>query len=99
MNAVLELDDRHPRPRRRARPRCTPCARSSFAAYAGELVAVMGPSGSGKSTLLTLAGGLDTPDLRRGPRRGHRPRRRSGSKGRARDAAHARSATSSRTST
>ena len=33
----------------------------SFAAYAGELVAVMGPSGSGKSTLLTLAGGLDAP--------------------------------------
>jgi putative ABC transport system ATP-binding protein len=33
----------------------------SFAAYAGELVAVMGPSGSGKSTLLTLAGGLDEP--------------------------------------
>jgi putative ABC transport system ATP-binding protein len=33
----------------------------SFAAYAGELVAVMGPSGSGKSTLLTLAGGLDSP--------------------------------------
>jgi putative ABC transport system ATP-binding protein len=32
-----------------------------FAAYAGEMVAVMGPSGSGKSTLLTLAGGLDTP--------------------------------------
>ncbi|KAB2813249.1 ABC transporter ATP-binding protein [Pimelobacter simplex] len=33
----------------------------SFAAYAGELVAVMGPSGSGKSTLLTIAGGLDQP--------------------------------------
>ena len=33
----------------------------SFAAYAGELVAIMGPSGSGKSTLLTLAGGLDGP--------------------------------------
>ena len=33
----------------------------TFAAYAGELVAVMGPSGSGKSTLLTLAGGLDQP--------------------------------------
>jgi len=33
----------------------------SFAAHAGELVAVMGPSGSGKSTLLTLAGGLDLP--------------------------------------
>jgi putative ABC transport system ATP-binding protein len=33
----------------------------SFAARAGELVAVMGPSGSGKSTLLTLAGGLDQP--------------------------------------
>jgi putative ABC transport system ATP-binding protein len=33
----------------------------TFAAYAGELVAVMGPSGSGKSTLLTLAGGLDSP--------------------------------------
>jgi putative ABC transport system ATP-binding protein len=35
--------------------------RVSFAAHAGELVAVMGPSGSGKSTLLTLAGGLDEP--------------------------------------
>jgi putative ABC transport system ATP-binding protein len=33
----------------------------SFAAYPGELVAVMGPSGSGKSTLLTIAGGLDQP--------------------------------------
>ncbi len=33
----------------------------SFAAYAGELVAIMGPSGSGKSTLLTMAGGLDQP--------------------------------------
>jgi putative ABC transport system ATP-binding protein len=33
----------------------------SFAAHAGELVAIMGPSGSGKSTLLTLAGGLDRP--------------------------------------
>ncbi|CAI9411355.1 ABC transporter ATP-binding protein [Nocardioides sp. T2.26MG-1] len=33
----------------------------SFAASAGELVAIMGPSGSGKSTLLTLAGGLDQP--------------------------------------
>jgi putative ABC transport system ATP-binding protein len=33
----------------------------TFAAYPGELVAVMGPSGSGKSTLLTLAGGLDQP--------------------------------------
>ena len=33
----------------------------SFAAHAGELVAIMGPSGSGKSTLLTLAGGLDSP--------------------------------------
>jgi len=33
----------------------------SFAARAGELVAIMGPSGSGKSTLLTLAGGLDAP--------------------------------------
>ncbi|MCX6398632.1 MAG: ABC transporter ATP-binding protein [Propionibacteriales bacterium] len=33
----------------------------TFAAHAGELVAVMGPSGSGKSTLLTIAGGLDLP--------------------------------------
>src|SRR3954468_3673471 len=33
----------------------------TLAAYAGELVAIMGPSGSGKSTLLTLAGGLDSP--------------------------------------
>ena len=33
----------------------------SFAAHAGELVAVMGPSGSGKSTLLTISGGLDQP--------------------------------------
>ena len=35
----------------------------AFAAYAGELVAVMGPSGSGKSTLLTLAGLPLTDDL------------------------------------
>jgi putative ABC transport system ATP-binding protein len=33
----------------------------SFAAHAGELVAVMGPSGSGKTTLLSIAGGLDHP--------------------------------------
>jgi putative ABC transport system ATP-binding protein len=32
----------------------------SFAAYAGELVAVMGPSGSGKSTLLHCLAGLDS---------------------------------------
>src|SRR3954453_7373011 len=32
-----------------------------FAAYAGELVGVMGPSGAAKSSLLTRAGGLDTP--------------------------------------
>ena len=49
----------------------------SFAAYAGELVAVMGPSGSGKSTLLTLAGGLDTPTAGTVSDRGRRPRRRS----------------------
>ena len=33
----------------------------SFAAYAGELVAVMGPSGSGKSTLMHCCAALDTP--------------------------------------
>ena len=31
---------------------------------AGELVAIMGPSGSGKSTLLTIAGTLETGDVR-----------------------------------
>ena len=34
---------------------------TDFAAYPGELIAVIGPSGSGKSTFLTIAGGLQTP--------------------------------------
>lgn len=34
----------------------------SFAAAAGEVLAVVGPSGSGKSTLLAIAGGLLRPD-------------------------------------
>ena len=70
----------------------------SFAARAGELVAVMGPSGSGKSTLLTLAGGLDQPTSRHRLRGGRRPRRRS-APGAAPGCAVRRSATSSRTST
>jgi putative ABC transport system ATP-binding protein len=37
----------------------------SFAAAAGETVAVVGPSGSGKSTLLGLIAGLDAPDAGR----------------------------------
>ena len=60
MNAVLELET-VTRVHGEGATEVTRCGRSSFAAYAGELVAVMGPSGSGKSTLLTLAGGLDTP--------------------------------------
>ena len=34
----------------------------TFAANAGESIAITGPSGSGKSTLLHLLGGLETPD-------------------------------------
>ena len=34
----------------------------TFAANAGESIAIMGASGSGKSTLLHLLGGLETPD-------------------------------------
>jgi len=34
----------------------------TFAAKAGESIAIRGPSGSGKSTLLHLLGGLETPD-------------------------------------
>lgn len=36
-------------------------SKTSFAAKAGELIAIIGPSGSGKSTFLTVAGGLQTP--------------------------------------
>ena len=34
----------------------------TFAANAGESIAITGASGSGKSTLLHLLGGLETPD-------------------------------------
>jgi putative ABC transport system ATP-binding protein len=60
MNAVLQLTDVS-RTHGEGAAEVHALRRISFAAYAGELVAVMGPSGSGKSTLLTLAGGLDTP--------------------------------------
>jgi putative ABC transport system ATP-binding protein len=60
MNAVLELDT-VTRVHGEGPTEVTALRAVSFAAYAGELVAVMGPSGSGKSTLLTLSGGLDTP--------------------------------------
>ena len=60
MNAVLQLDA-VTRVHGEGATEVTALRTVSFAAYAGELVAVMGPSGSGKSTLLTLAGGLDTP--------------------------------------
>ena len=71
---VLLLSRRHPRARAGRRRPCTRCAASTSPSHAGELVAVMGPSGSGKSTLLHLAGGLDTPTVRPGLRRGPRPR-------------------------
>ena len=60
MSAVLELDT-VTRVHGSGATEVTALRAVSFAAYAGELVAVMGPSGSGKSTLLTLAGGLDSP--------------------------------------
>jgi putative ABC transport system ATP-binding protein len=60
MTAVLRLDD-VTRTHGEGETAVQALRGVSFAAYAGELVAVMGPSGSGKSTLLTLAGGLDTP--------------------------------------
>jgi putative ABC transport system ATP-binding protein len=60
MTAVLELDT-VTRVHGTGATEVTALRAVSFAAYAGELVAVMGPSGSGKSTLLTLAGGLDSP--------------------------------------
>src|SRR5690554_8098986 len=34
---------------------------TSFKAYAGELIGIIGPSGSGKSTFLTILGGLQKP--------------------------------------
>jgi putative ABC transport system ATP-binding protein len=60
MNAVLQLQS-VTRVHGAGATEVTALREVGFAAYAGELVAVMGPSGSGKSTLLTLAGGLDTP--------------------------------------
>ncbi len=60
MNAVLKLTD-VTRVHGEGETEVHALRSVSFAAHAGELVAVMGPSGSGKSTLLTLAGGLDTP--------------------------------------
>ena len=41
---------------------------------AGEMAVMLGPSGSGKSTFLNIIGGLDTPNLRRGPVPRPRPR-------------------------
>ena len=47
----------------------------------GSFTAIMGPSGSGKSTLMHCIAGLDTPHLRPGVHRRHRPQhaRRPGS--------------------
>ena len=34
---------------------------TTFTAYEGELIGIVGPSGSGKSTFLTILGGLQKP--------------------------------------
>lgn len=59
-SAILRLED-VTRSFSQGGEKVTALKKTSFAANAGELIAVIGPSGSGKSTFLTIAGGLLSP--------------------------------------
>ena len=98
MNAVAPPRRRHPRPRRGRRPRCTPCAASTFRARPRRARRRHGAVGLRQVDAAHPGRWPRRPDVRLGLDRGHRPRLARQRRPR-RGCGVRRSATSSRTST